>query len=244
LYPRLQKLAGSPDGALFAVGASVLLLDGAQLRDTGLPPTFFVEAFWAASRSSAFASCSSAAGHQILHWDGTSWTVDFTGGGLYGIWGSSASDIWAVGEGLRILHRGASGWSEVHPASLGGEWDSWGFGSLFGSGADDLWVIGVRSWWTRASGCVGQEGAVQHWDGTRWSPVGIDWNKGNCMYNSDMLWTGASAGRGKAWLAGDRGAIAFASASGATRISTAAGFRGIWGPSPDRIYATQGCPRC
>jgi len=42
------------------------------------------------------------------------------------------------------------------------------------------------------------------------------------------------------WFAGDQGVIAMGDASGVTRISSFPDIRSIWGPAPDRIYATSG----
>jgi hypothetical protein len=41
----------------------------------------------------------------VLHWDGVSWTSRVSGAqaGLYGLWGASATDVYAVGAGGTIL---------------------------------------------------------------------------------------------------------------------------------------------
>jgi hypothetical protein len=51
----------------------------------------------------------------ILHWDGTGWR-SFPSGmtcTLYGVWGSEASDVWAVSECGTILHWDGTGWTSV-----------------------------------------------------------------------------------------------------------------------------------
>jgi len=41
------------------------------------------------------------------HWDGSAWTSVSSGTGnfLWGVWGSEASDVWAVGFGGTTLER-------------------------------------------------------------------------------------------------------------------------------------------
>lgn len=73
---------------------------------------------------------------------------------LLGIWGSSATDVWTVGEAgaIRHLGTGADDWSVVDSptrATLHAVW---------GAGPNDVWA-------------VGESGTILHWDGTTWSPL-------------------------------------------------------------------------
>lgn len=72
---------------------------------------------------------------------------------LEGIWGSSANDIWAVGDNgtIRHLTNGAARWEIV--ASPTNE----GLHAVWGSSANDVWA-------------VGDSGTIVHFDGTTWSP--------------------------------------------------------------------------
>jgi hypothetical protein len=94
----------------------------------------------------------------ILHWDGSAWTSVSSGTTyyLFGVWGSGASDVWAVGGGLpgtiTILHWDGSAWTSVSigmPNTLYGVW---------GSGASDVWGAGYG-------------GTILHWDGSAWTSV-------------------------------------------------------------------------
>jgi hypothetical protein len=76
-------------------------------------------------------------GSTILHWKGSAWSASSSGTSnrLDGVWGSSASDVWAVGTAGTILHWNGSAWS----ASSSGTSDS--FGSIWGNGASDVWAV-------------------------------------------------------------------------------------------------------
>jgi hypothetical protein len=68
------------------------------------------------------------------------------GNPLFKIWGSSASDVWAVAKGL-LQHWDGSAWSFVQldpPVALAGLW---------GSDANNVWAVGEGGTilrWTRA----------------------------------------------------------------------------------------------
>lgn len=70
---------------------------------------------------------------------------------LRGLWGSSASNIWAVGDGGTVLRFNGTQWSAVTSNTALDLKDVWG------SSANDVWAVGT--------------GVVIHWDGTAWSVV-------------------------------------------------------------------------
>jgi photosystem II stability/assembly factor-like uncharacterized protein len=63
-----------------------------------------------------------------------------TGSALYGVWGASSTDVWAVGLGNTILHttNGGKSWSTVIATSFAGDWYAVG-----GSGANDVFIVGT-----------------------------------------------------------------------------------------------------
>lgn len=73
---------------------------------------------------------------------------------VYGIWGASSDDVWAVGgiEGVSgfAWHWDGSAWNDV---ALPTEVQSESMFKVWGRGADDLWV-------------VGSGGVILHWDGS------------------------------------------------------------------------------
>ncbi len=89
---------------------------------------------------------------------------------LWGLWGASADELWAVGgDGVTdtpvLLRRDkATGeWTSVELPPLGA--DAHALFKVWGNAADDVWI-------------VGDAGASVHWDGTSWTahpdPDGID----------------------------------------------------------------------
>jgi hypothetical protein len=95
----------------------------------------------------------------IVHWDGatSSQMPSGTNATLFGIWGSSDDDLWAVG-GIpdtrgAILHKDATGWHDATPASNTGA-----YFKVWGRAANDVFVCGQLS-------------TVLHWDGAAWKPL-------------------------------------------------------------------------
>jgi len=80
---------------------------------------------------------------------------------LFGAWGSSPTDVWAVGgdpfgttDAATILHFDGTEWTETILASpLSGA-----LFKVWGTGSDDVWA-------------VGQVGIALHWDGVQWTPT-------------------------------------------------------------------------
>jgi hypothetical protein len=71
---------------------------------------------------------------------------------LTSVWGSSASDVWAVGYGGLVIHYDGTAWSRVDAGTTN---DLHG---VSGTSASDAWL-------------VGEMGLIEHWDGVRWSCV-------------------------------------------------------------------------
>lgn len=101
---------------------------------------------------------------------------------LFKVWGTSESDIWAVGEGGLILHFDGTSWSRSQAPTDAR------LVAVMGRGADDVYAVGGDF-----------PGMVLHWDGLAWSqfaetPQGLS-----------GVWT--APGRGL-YVGGDRGYIA------------------------------------
>src|SRR5690606_25948374 len=104
-------------------------------------------------------------GGQILFYNGSSWTVQFTapaGTRVRSISGSSKGYIWAVGENSSAQPKidGSVGgtWSEVaSPVASGGLYGVWSAGS-------EAYMVGFSSG-------GGITTIVQKWDGTSWNNV-------------------------------------------------------------------------
>jgi hypothetical protein len=90
----------------------------------------------------------------IAHYDGHAWTPQstFSTARLYGIWGTSATHVFAVGEASTILHSDGTSWTEM--TNPGGD-----FYAVWGRGASDVYAVGS---------------IILHWDGASWAPLRID----------------------------------------------------------------------
>ena len=75
---------------------------------------------------------------------------------LFSVWGSSAGDVWAVGNEGTIRHwvTGAKRWDVVASPT------SEDLRSIWGSGPNDIWAVGAY-------------GTILHYDGTSWQPATI-----------------------------------------------------------------------
>jgi hypothetical protein len=81
-----------------------------------------------------------------------------TGNTLFGVWGSSGSDVFAVGDGGAILHYDGATWSAMRSGTT--EWLS----GVWGSSGSDVFAVGSNF-------------TVLHYDGTGWSAMisGMDY---------------------------------------------------------------------
>jgi hypothetical protein len=96
--------------------------------------------------------------HLILHYDGTSWSVNFgfrafheERVGFSGIWASASNDVFAVGNSGLIWHYDGSAWSPMTsptPAHLRDVW---------GSSGSDVFAVG--------------DAGILRYDGTSWSVI-------------------------------------------------------------------------
>ncbi len=118
-----------------------------------------------------------------------------------GVWGTSPTDVYAVGSDGRILHHDGAAWTAEPSGTTAILTDVWG------TAADDVYAVGDAGailhydgtrWASMASNttnalqgiwgssahdihAVGYEGTILHYDGQRWSAVDwkapIDWTR-------------------------------------------------------------------
>ncbi len=117
---------------------------------------------------------------------------------LFGNWGTSDTDMYAVGGDIQgnldgvILHNDGTGWTEVAttPVAPDGIGKRQAF-KIWGSATDDVWVVGTRA-------------LVMHWDGATWEHVPEP------LYSSTPLTTVAGSGPDDVWAVGGFGNAAVA----------------------------------
>jgi hypothetical protein len=141
-------VAGSGAKDVWMVGEKgrITHYDGASFVESPRLTTATIWGVWAASASDAWAvggtpeGGTSAPNDVVLHWDGQAWSEDALpqklGRALNKVWGTSSSDLYAVGEAGTIWHRKGTTWSlEKNPATAN-------LFTVYGCSATDVYVVG------------------------------------------------------------------------------------------------------
>ena len=152
-------------GSADALGPTVLHYDGAgwtrhapespgDLWWSWLPPQPAASVLWAVG-----------AGGRVLRFDGAAWSEAITDPAitLFGVWGTSESDVWTVGgdiggsgSGGAIFHWDGAAWSQASlPPGAAAQQSIF---KVWGTGPDDVWACG-------------NNGTLVHFDGSAWSDV-------------------------------------------------------------------------
>jgi photosystem II stability/assembly factor-like uncharacterized protein len=131
---------------------------------------------------------------------------------LYGVWGTSASNVYAAAyDG--ILHYDGTSWS---PEQLPG---TAGYGGIWGSASDDIYAIG-------------RNGNILHYDGTQWSSV-------DQSVTTSYLRGVWGSSETDVFVVGGSGTILHYDGSNWTRMisNTSSLLNSIWGSSENDVFA-------
>jgi hypothetical protein len=133
-----------------------------------------------------------------------------------GVWGSSASDVWAVGLGACHLTNGS--WAVVSSGTTNQ------LRSIWGSASNDIWAVGAA-------------GTIVRWNGSLWSPStysGVVTTK-----DLNQIW---GSGANDVWAVGAGGTILHWNGSAWTNVAsgTAADLTGVWGSGSKDVWAVGG----
>lgn len=204
---------------------------------------------WGTSSTDVWAG-GTAGATALQRWDGTSWTAASVTHTVAGLWGSSASNVYAVG-GTSISQFNGTSWSAVTSGA------SSGLLAVWGSSASDVYAGGLGGTLVRSTGgafstvpSTGIGGAefvagiwgsgandvyvvgtnVRRWNGTTWSTVAT----GIGQPATDVWGTSAS----NIYIGGFAGA--FVHYNGTTWSSVTgcgtADVGGIWGTAANDVY--------
>ncbi len=163
--------------------------------------TNWAGAFWGFSTNDIWTTSYSP---YDAHWNGSYWETVSNNrvvpnvGGMYayGVWASSTTDVWAVGQNLAgpavpgfvsstVDHYDGTSWSMFNvPAAM--NMSGMTLTSVWGSGSNDVWA-------------VGDGGLAAHYDGTAWSVVDL----GTTANLTAVMGTSARS----VWVAGASGTI-------------------------------------
>jgi hypothetical protein len=150
------------------------------------------------------------------------------GNAMNDVWGTSASDVWAVGEAGTVMHFDGAGWKGVTGVGDGPDYlqqQSGNFGArllrVHGSAPNDVWFIGETK-------------QVLHWNGTT---LQVGAYSGSLTPRA--VWARSSQ---DAWLVGDAGSVSrwngSAWADGSS--GTSQNLRAVWGFASDDVLVAGG----
>jgi hypothetical protein len=101
-----------------------------------------------------------AVGSGVLHFSEGGWSrMKTPEGHFFGVWGSSGSDVFAVGSGGVIIHYDGTAWSRMESPPRDGD-----LIGVWGNSPQDVFAVGDMDGWG-PGGCCSD---VLHFDGTSW----------------------------------------------------------------------------
>jgi hypothetical protein len=145
-----------------------------------------------------------------------------TNSSLVAVWGSSASDVWAVGnlepQGGAMVHYDGTSWSSVMSAIFTDGSVTF-LNAVWGSSASDVWAVG----------CCGT--VLLHYNGTTWSNL-----TGSSSQRLHGVW-GTSASN--VWAVGDGGTILHYDGTSWSAVQSGIpdDIWGVWGSSATNVWA-------
>lgn len=140
----LHAVWGSDSASVFVVGESGVILqyDG-MTWSLATPSTAILRGVWGSGPRDVYAAgYTNMPAGTILHYDGSAWSTVAIGtqAPLYGIAGSSATDIYAVGKGGFVLHYDGASWTTLAAFGSGPDLDA-----AWARGANDAFFAGGTS---------------------------------------------------------------------------------------------------
>jgi hypothetical protein len=167
---------------VYAVGSSILHYDGARWRPTPLPSQTRLRAVWTTGHD-VFAVGDSGVAYRG---DGNQWTITATGTteSLNAVWGSSATDVYALSH-YAVHHFDGVAWSALYKTKS--------YTAMLidvgGSGPADVYVVGTK----------GTYPLVLHFDGSAWTE-----NLSTEVVAPAAVW---AASKNDVFVAGQKGTI-------------------------------------
>lgn len=189
----------------------------------------------------------------LLHYDGERWlrTNGVSDQVLWWVWGTSGTDVWAVGENGEALHYNGSLWTRtcttpsgcntvvglcnpaLEPCTTDSDCPPVERPTLYGvwgSASNEVWAVGG------SPGPVGPKDVFLYWDGDQWVPGLTDAPSGESIFK---VWGTA---RDDVWAVGTGGVIFHYGGSTWARVPspTKETLISVWGGAPDDVWAVGG----
>lgn len=208
---------GSSVTDVYAVGKTGWILhhDGKAWSTKNFGRARMLTSIWGSSQTNLYLTSSLPA--ELMHFDGAQWsvaqhlpTVWVFNRNLLGVWGSSATDVYAVGY-MDVLRYNGSAWASVAGVNNISPVDVWG------TSASDVFIVG--------------NGAF-HYDGLKWREMNT--NKAQALY---AVWGSAPSdvhAVGKGGIMRRYDGVTWTTPTS----PTAADLWGLWGSSSTDVFAT------
>ena len=97
------QMGGSSPADVYATGPESWHFDGKKWSPLSLPAGLRLNSVWAPSSTDVF-GLSTLADPGVVHFDGNQWKLLYADPTLHALWGSSGTNVFAVGDGGLILH--------------------------------------------------------------------------------------------------------------------------------------------
>jgi hypothetical protein len=179
------------------------------------PQFLYVTGIWAASPNDIYATGVRNGGFGAIYHsagDGTWSAQQATGTRMYGVWGRSNSDVYAVGGSGQVFHTTGDGtWSDLSKQFYGGFTSVWG-------NATDLFIAGPPIYRSHSGGA--------------WT---IDATSGTETWDIRGMWGSASD---NVWIVGTGGLLLHRDASGWSRLysGTTSDLFAVWGTDASHVW--------
>ena len=243
---------------VLSCGGTIIHYDGNTWNSIAAGPARYLSGVWGSSSSDIFVVGN---GGTVLHYDGSLWTCNpGYRGSFTAIWGANASQVWAFDFYGYVLHYNGASWpTTVSQTGVLALYDAWGNTSndIFAVGGYDVGIVhhfNGYTWsamdismaspfvqfyavWGRSGSdvfAVGSGGTILHYNGTQWSAMTSNTNRG--LYD---VW---GSDDNHVFAVGDYGTILrydgsnwYAMSSGTTMT-----LRGVWGTGPNNVFAVGG----
>jgi len=220
-------------------GGSVLHYDGSTWTSMSTGNFWELTGIWASSSSDIYCvGVDGTSGYEgtVFHYDGSSWRpVANAPQRLWNVWGSSSTDVFAVGDNGTVLHYDGVAWSPIGgPVWAGGIW---------GSSSHDVFIVGGDG---NFSDQHVDGGSILHYDGTGWQrqatslthTISIAGIGGSSA--TDVYFIGEWLGRGYRALQHFDGSIFDA---GFELNGEYGGLEDVWAAAPDAVWIVGGTDR-
>ena len=234
-------LWGTSSHDVFAAGmqGSVLHYDGSTWSNLSTNPSWEFSGIWASSSSDIYCvTYDNTSGEGIvLHYDGSSWRPvanapqRYWPVRLWNVWGSSSTDVFAVGDGGTVLHYDGVAWSTIPTG--GPVWA----GGIWGSSIHDVFIVG-------GDGNFGDldryGGSILHYDGIAWQQQAT-----SLTHTFEIAGVGGSSATDVYFVGGSRGYPNLGHFNGSS-FDAGVGLQGeypwndVWAASPDAVWVVGG----